>query len=81
MPKSRRGATKKPKTRKPPAANDEWWTIKRILEEKTVRGRVQYLVEWDDNLVTGQAYDPEWVCLDMMLATYMPTRADGHFAN
>ncbi|KAM0246619.1 hypothetical protein ACHAQJ_010143 [Trichoderma viride] len=60
MPKSRRGATKKSKNRKPPAAEDIWWTIKRILDERTVRGCVQYLVEWDDNTVTGQAYPPEW---------------------
>ncbi|UKZ70279.1 uncharacterized protein TrAtP1_011271 [Trichoderma atroviride] len=61
MPRSRRGAAKKSKNRKAPAEEDlGWYTIKRILDEKTVRGRVQYFVEWDDNAVTGQAYDPTW---------------------
>lgn len=64
MPRSRRAAAKKSKNRKAPAEEDlGWYTIKRILDEKTVRGRVQYFVEWDDNAVTGQAYDPTWVCL------------------
>lgn len=64
MPRSRRGAAKKSKNRKPPADQDlGWYTIRRILDEKTVRGRVQYFVEWDDNAVTGQVYDPTWVCL------------------
>ncbi|KAL7925455.1 hypothetical protein ACQKWADRAFT_284081 [Trichoderma austrokoningii] len=61
MPRSRKGAAKKSKNRKPPAEVDlGWYTIRRILDEKTVRGRVQYLVDWDDNPVTGQAYDPTW---------------------
>ncbi|PTB42075.1 uncharacterized protein TrAFT101_008826 [Trichoderma asperellum] len=61
MPRSRRGAAKKSKNRKPPADQDlGWYTIRRILDEKTVRGRVQYFVEWDDNAVTGQVYDPTW---------------------
>ncbi|GFP55335.1 hypothetical protein TASIC1_0005019300 [Trichoderma asperellum] len=56
MPRSRRGAAKKSKNRKPPADQDlGWYTIRRILDEKTVRGRVQYFVEWDDNAVTGQS--------------------------
>ncbi|RFU81732.1 chromo domain [Trichoderma arundinaceum] len=63
MPRSRRGAPKKPKTRKRPAAQDEgWYTIRRILDERTIKGRVEYLVDWDDNIVTGQAYDPTWSC-------------------
>ncbi|KAL7936708.1 hypothetical protein V8C35DRAFT_239356 [Trichoderma chlorosporum] len=62
MPKSRKGSSKKSKPRKrPAAAQDEgWWTIRRILDERTVKGRVEYLVDWDDNIVTGQPYDPTW---------------------
>ncbi|KAL7913816.1 hypothetical protein GGI35DRAFT_438672 [Trichoderma velutinum] len=62
MPKSRKGSSKKSKSRKrPAAAQDEgWYTIRRILDERTVKGRVEYLVDWDDNIVTGQAYDPTW---------------------
>ncbi|OPB40153.1 hypothetical protein A0O28_0002320 [Trichoderma guizhouense] len=62
MPKSRKGSSKKSKSRKRPAApqDEGWYTIRRILDERTVKGRVEYLVDWDDNTVTGQPYDPTW---------------------
>ncbi|KAL7948974.1 hypothetical protein V8C42DRAFT_233609 [Trichoderma barbatum] len=62
MPKSRKGSSKKSKTRKRPTAEQDegWYTIRRILDERTVKGRVEYLVDWDDNLVTGQSYEPTW---------------------
>ncbi|KAL7959701.1 hypothetical protein V8C34DRAFT_106473 [Trichoderma compactum] len=62
MPKSRRLSSKKSKSRKrSAAAQDEgWYTIRRILDERTVKGRVEFLVDWDDNTVTGQAYEPTW---------------------
>ncbi|KAL6699936.1 hypothetical protein J3F84DRAFT_195962 [Trichoderma pleuroticola] len=62
MPKSRKGSSKKSKSRRRPAPpqDEGWYTIRRILDERTVKGRVEYLVDWDDNIVTGQAYDPTW---------------------
>ncbi|PHH72857.1 hypothetical protein CDD82_5771 [Ophiocordyceps australis] len=40
---------------------DEWFMIRGILQEKKTRGRIQYLVDWDDNPDTGKPYSPTWV--------------------
>ncbi|KAK4071510.1 uncharacterized protein Triagg1_6171 [Trichoderma aggressivum f. europaeum] len=75
MPRSRKLSSKKSKSRKrPAAAQDEgWYTIRRILDERTVKGRVEYLVDWDDNTVTGQAYDPTW---DFLTNVHVPQSSE-----
>ncbi|PHH64955.1 hypothetical protein CDD81_3592 [Ophiocordyceps australis] len=45
----------------PPDKAEEWFTIRGILQEKKTRGRIQYLVDWDDNPETGKTYSPTWV--------------------
>ncbi|KAK5993383.1 hypothetical protein PT974_06813 [Cladobotryum mycophilum] len=61
MPAKRRRAPKKSSKKKAVAQEEEgWYSIRRILDQKVVRGRVQYLVDWDDNIVTGEKYTPTW---------------------
>lgn len=57
-PKQRR-RPKKSKSR--PPQEPEWYAIKRILDQKLVNGRLTYLVDWEDNHNTGEAYPPSWV--------------------
>lgn len=49
----------------PPADDDEeesgWYVIKDIIDERRVRGKVEYLIDWEDNPDTGKSYDPTWV--------------------
>ncbi|VUC36868.1 unnamed protein product [Clonostachys rosea] len=48
----------------PPADDDEeesgWYVIKDIIDERRVRGKVEYLVDWENNPDTGKSYDPTW---------------------
>jgi hypothetical protein len=49
----------------PPADEEEeesgWYVIKDIIDERRVRGKVEYLIDWEDNPDTGKSYDPTWV--------------------
>ncbi|CAG9999711.1 unnamed protein product [Clonostachys byssicola] len=48
----------------PPADDNEeesgWYVIKDIIDERRVRGKVEYLIDWEDNPKTGKSYDPTW---------------------
>lgn len=44
-------------------ADDEFYEIRDILDEKLVNGRLLYKVDWADNPATGERYDPTWVDL------------------
>ncbi|RCI08170.1 hypothetical protein L249_6261 [Ophiocordyceps polyrhachis-furcata BCC 54312] len=50
---------KTPKTTTNKAKN-EWYSIRGILRERKAKGRVEYLVDWEDDGVTGQRHDPTW---------------------
>ncbi|PNY26077.1 Uncharacterized protein TCAP_03986 [Tolypocladium capitatum] len=61
MPKQRRKRSRASKPRKQVAPEDErWYGIKGILDEREANGCVEYLVDWDDNIDTGEAYSPTW---------------------
>lgn len=61
MPRTRRSQARTFGSRKRVASPDEgWFTIRSILDERLVRGRVEYLVDWDDDKTTGEAYSPTW---------------------
>lgn len=75
MPSKPRRATSK-KSKPPEEEAAEFWEITGILAEKTVRKSVKYLVQWQDDPVSGKKFPPEWVSFDMMMmmmihATYM----------
>ncbi|POR39584.1 Uncharacterized protein TPAR_00222, partial [Tolypocladium paradoxum] len=64
MPKQRRKgkSASKSRSRKHKAPEDDcWYTIKDILDEREAKGGLEYLVDWDDNIATGEAYPPSWV--------------------
>ncbi|KID84282.1 Chromo domain-like protein [Metarhizium guizhouense ARSEF 977] len=62
MPRPRRPQPHKSKSRRTVDTSDDndWYTIRSILDERLVKGRVEYLVDWDDNQKTGEAYSPTW---------------------
>ncbi|KAF5133309.1 hypothetical protein E5D57_003932 [Metarhizium anisopliae] len=62
MPRPRRPQPRKSKSRRTVDTSDDndWYTIRNILDERLVKGRVEYLVDWDDNQKTGEAYSPTW---------------------
>ncbi|OAA54198.1 hypothetical protein ISF_08425 [Cordyceps fumosorosea ARSEF 2679] len=59
MPTSKKPARTGKKPAKQPKQTG-WFTIRRILDEKRVANRVQYLVDWDDDVNTGESYEPTW---------------------
>ncbi|KHO01531.1 Chromo domain-like protein [Metarhizium album ARSEF 1941] len=64
MPGPRRPQLREAKLRRtvdvPHDSDNDWYTIKTILDERVVRGRVEYLVDWDHNRTTGETYSPTW---------------------
>lgn len=53
----------------------DWYSIKRILDQREQDGYTEYLVDWDDHHITGESYPPSWVrCLRARCAKV-------HFAN
>src|SRR3954453_2932665 len=54
-------APKKKRRREEETQSDTFYKIKGILEEKRESGRILYLIDWEDNLETGERYDRSWV--------------------
>ncbi|TRX96201.1 hypothetical protein FHL15_002925 [Xylaria flabelliformis] len=53
---------KKPKQQKAePEAEEGWYTIRDIIDEKIERGRILYLIDWEGTDQNGRRYDPTWV--------------------
>jgi hypothetical protein len=51
--------------KKAPASSEVLWEAKDILDEKTLAGgKIEYLVDWEDDPTTGEAYPPEWLAAD-----------------
>jgi hypothetical protein len=42
-------------------ASAEYWSVRTILKEKTVRGEIFYLIDWEDHPDTGESFAPTWV--------------------
>jgi hypothetical protein len=64
MPRKRRaGWSKKRKSRS--AVDPTWYTIKAILQERVVDGKLEYLIDWDNHPQTGEVYPHEWVSLGL----------------
>ncbi|KAL2266565.1 hypothetical protein VTJ83DRAFT_5917 [Remersonia thermophila] len=61
-PKQRRkSAAPKRKTRDPtPLQDDVLYAIRDIIDEKFDDGKLYYRVDWADDPVTGQSFDPTW---------------------
>ncbi|KAL2178902.1 uncharacterized protein P884DRAFT_195564 [Thermothelomyces heterothallicus CBS 202.75] len=55
----RRAAAPRSATREQ-TPDDALYEIRDILDEKLVKGRLLYKVDWADNPATGERYDPTW---------------------
>jgi hypothetical protein len=79
MPTQRKPPKKsKPKPKsKSRKSKSAWYSIREILEERTVtKGAVEtveYLVAWEDDAETGKKYDPSWV---RCASTFSPYQFD-----
>lgn len=52
---------KRPKPRHE-TRQDNVFAIKDIIDEKFVRGRLHYRIDWEDDPNTGEPFSPTWVC-------------------
>ncbi|KAI0439206.1 hypothetical protein F4803DRAFT_564676 [Xylaria telfairii] len=43
-----------------PESGEGWFTIRDIIDEKTERGRILYLIDWEGVDHNGRRYDPTW---------------------
>jgi hypothetical protein len=50
-------------TREPTPEEEDIFEVRDILDEKLVKGKLLYKVDWADNPTTGERYDPTWVML------------------
>ncbi|KAJ6785376.1 hypothetical protein PWT90_04537 [Aphanocladium album] len=59
MPTSKTSARtgKKPEEQNPQSG---WFSIRQILDERRIANRLEYLVDWDDDVNTGEIYEPTW---------------------
>lgn len=61
-PTSKSTKSKRRKLAAPVALDqDVLYEIRDILEEKRVKGKLLYKVDWADHPTTGERYDPTWV--------------------
>ncbi|KAI1733577.1 hypothetical protein F4680DRAFT_396667 [Xylaria scruposa] len=52
---------KKPKqTKAEPEAEEGWYSIRDIIDEKRERGHILYLIDWEGTDQNGRRYDPTW---------------------
>jgi len=52
---------KKRKRTEEPADNNEFWAVKRIVEQKKKNGKIYYLIDWEDHPRTGEVFKNSWV--------------------
>ncbi|EEU44338.1 uncharacterized protein NECHADRAFT_49362 [Fusarium vanettenii 77-13-4] len=63
-PKPKPKQKSKTKSKKRRVTEEEgWWTIREVLDERVGKaGQVEYLVQWEDEIHTGESFPPSWVC-------------------
>jgi hypothetical protein len=57
LPKS----SQKKRKRKRETLSGKYYSVRQILDEKTIRDEISYLIDWEDNPDTGESYTPTWV--------------------
>ncbi|WAO93886.1 Hypothetical protein NCS54_01144600 [Fusarium falciforme] len=62
-PKPKPKQKSKTKSKKRRVAEEEgWWTIREVLDERVGKaGQVEYLVQWEDEIHTGESFPPSWI--------------------
>lgn len=58
-----------------PSPEDVLYAIRDIIDEKRVKGKLLYKVDWADHPTTGKRYDPTWVCFPFRQLTIFQTPA------
>ena len=58
-----RKSAKPRRTTQEPTPDEVLYEIRDVVDEKLVKGKLLYKVDWADNPTTGERYDPTWVCL------------------
>ncbi|KAK4042873.1 hypothetical protein C8A01DRAFT_13508 [Parachaetomium inaequale] len=51
---------RRPVATREPTPEEEIFEVRDILDEKLVKGKLLYKVDWADNPTTGERYDPTW---------------------
>lgn len=57
MPRKRSKGKKKQKQRE----DEKLWPLRGILDERVSKGKIEYLIDWEDDPDTGKPFDHEWV--------------------
>jgi hypothetical protein len=67
-PKRRRRSAAAAQQKKRKAKSEVLYEVRDIIDEKVEKGKVFYLVDWADDPVTGEKFDPTWVgfCLELV---------------
>ncbi|KPM41571.1 hypothetical protein AK830_g4960 [Neonectria ditissima] len=60
MPGRRRQRKSNKRSSKTVRQTEDWYPVRQILDERIVKGKVEYLVDWEDNSNTGESYSPTW---------------------
>ncbi|KAL1839307.1 hypothetical protein VTK73DRAFT_4072 [Phialemonium thermophilum] len=66
----------KPARQEEPSSDDDsgpFYAVRDILDEKHEKGRLYYLIDWEDDPKTGERYEPTWVCLFVSRCLLRPT--------
>lgn len=45
----------------PGSESQDWFSIRDIIQEKIHKGKLYYLIDWEDDVRTGDPYEPSWV--------------------
>ena len=61
MPRLRKRSRKSNPPKATPPEEETWYQIRKIIDERIKNKRTEYLVDWEDNIDTGESYDPSWV--------------------
>jgi hypothetical protein len=74
-------ANKRQKTAPPSTTNDDkFYQAKGILAERRRNGRVEYLVDWEPDSLTGEIYEPDWQprgnCTESLVAEWQQKQKD-----
>jgi hypothetical protein len=55
-------STRKKGKRKKNSTSAEYFSVKEILDEREEQGRIEFLIDWEDDAESGESYTPTWVC-------------------
>ena len=54
--------------------SEEFFDVKEIVDEKIVNGKILYLIDWEDDKITGKKYPKSWASFHTLCAESPPNR-------